>query len=219
MPGLCDAHLHLSWNNAPGIDPIQMMPPEEHTLVTAQMAKLVLDAGFTAGRGAAAAKPRLDVVVRNAINQRHDPRPALSRRRAGNHDRRRPRRLGALAHPARRPQSRHRRLRPRGGSAHRAHADQIRRRHDQAQSFWRRDHRDGGRRNADGRGRGGDGGARGEATQQDARRPMRARPARSSNACVTAYQTSITPLSPTKKRSTCWKRPRTGISSRRALPG
>jgi imidazolonepropionase-like amidohydrolase len=27
MPGLCDAHLHLSWNNAPGIDPIQMMPP------------------------------------------------------------------------------------------------------------------------------------------------------------------------------------------------
>src|SRR5271154_5647184 len=75
MPGLCDAHLHLSWNNAPGIDPIQMMPPEEHTLVTAQMAKLVLDAGFTAGRGAAAAKPRLDVVVRNAINSGMIPGP------------------------------------------------------------------------------------------------------------------------------------------------
>ena len=75
MPGLCDAHLHLSWNNAPGIDPIQMMPPEEHTLVTAQMAKLVLDAGFTMGRGAAAAKPRLDVVVRNAINQGMIPGP------------------------------------------------------------------------------------------------------------------------------------------------
>ena len=122
MPGLCDAHLHLSWNNAPGIDPIQMMPPEEHTLVTAQMAKLVLDAGFTAGRGAAAAKPRLDVVVRNAINQGMIPRPALSGRRAGDHDRRRPRQLRALPHPARRPQSRHRRLRPRGGSAHGAHA-------------------------------------------------------------------------------------------------
>ena len=27
MPGLIDAHLHLSWNNAPGIEPIQMMPP------------------------------------------------------------------------------------------------------------------------------------------------------------------------------------------------
>src|SRR6202789_129333 len=75
MPGLCDAHLHLSWNNAPGIDPIQMMPPEEHTLVTAQMAKLVLDAGFTMGRGAAAAKPRLDVVVRNAINSGMIPGP------------------------------------------------------------------------------------------------------------------------------------------------
>jgi imidazolonepropionase-like amidohydrolase len=55
MPGLIDAHLHLSWNNAPGIDPIQMMELEEHMLVTMEMAKLVLDAGFTAGRGAAAA--------------------------------------------------------------------------------------------------------------------------------------------------------------------
>ena len=78
MPGLCDAHLHLSWNNAPGIDPIQMMPPEEHTLVTAQMAKVVLDAGFTSGRGAAAAKPRLDVVVRDAINKGMIPEAALS---------------------------------------------------------------------------------------------------------------------------------------------
>ena len=75
MPGLCDAHLHLSWNNAPGIDPINMMPPEEHTLVTAQMAKLVLDAGFTSGNGAAAAKPRLDVVIRNAINKGMIPGP------------------------------------------------------------------------------------------------------------------------------------------------
>jgi len=75
MPGLCDAHLHLSWNNAPGIDPIQMMPPEEHMLVTAQMAKLVLDAGFTMGCGAAAAKPRLDVVVRNFINRGLIPGP------------------------------------------------------------------------------------------------------------------------------------------------
>ena len=75
MPGLCDAHLHLSWNNAPGIDPIQMMPPEEHTLWTAQMAKLVLDSGFTSGFGAAAAKPRLDVVIRNAINSGMIPGP------------------------------------------------------------------------------------------------------------------------------------------------
>jgi imidazolonepropionase-like amidohydrolase len=75
MPGLVDAHLHLSWNNAPGIEPIQMMPVEEHTLWTAEMARLVLDAGFTAGRGAAAAKPRLDVVIRDAINAGRIPGP------------------------------------------------------------------------------------------------------------------------------------------------
>lgn len=75
MPGLIDAHLHLSWNNAPGIDPIQMMPVEEHILNCVEMAKLLLDAGFTAGRGAAAAKPRLDVVIRDAINAGRFPGP------------------------------------------------------------------------------------------------------------------------------------------------
>src|SRR5215469_12526655 len=73
MPGMIDAHLHLSWNNAPGIDPIQMMEPEEHMLVTMEMAKLVLDSGFTAGRGAAAAKPRLDVVAKRFINEGRFP--------------------------------------------------------------------------------------------------------------------------------------------------
>ena len=75
MPGLVDAHLHLSWNNAPGINPIQMMPVEEHMLNCVEMAKLVLDSGFTSGRGAAAAKPRLDVVIRNAINEGRFPGP------------------------------------------------------------------------------------------------------------------------------------------------
>jgi imidazolonepropionase-like amidohydrolase len=75
MPGLVDAHLHLSWNNAPGINPIQMMPVEEHVLNCIDMAKVVLDAGFTAGRGAAAAKERLDVVIRDAINAGRCPGP------------------------------------------------------------------------------------------------------------------------------------------------
>lgn len=75
MPGLIDAHLHLSWNNAPGINPIQMMPIEEHMLNCVYMAKLLLDSGFTAGYGAAAAKPRLDVVIRNAINDGKVPGP------------------------------------------------------------------------------------------------------------------------------------------------
>lgn len=75
MPGMIDAHLHLSWNNAPGIDPIQMMELEEHMLVTMEMAKLVLDSGFTGGRGAAAAKPRLDVVAKRFINEGRFPGP------------------------------------------------------------------------------------------------------------------------------------------------
>lgn len=75
MPGMIDGHLHLSWNNAPGIDPIQMMEPEEHMLVTMEMAKLVLEAGFTGGRGAAAAKPRLDVVAKRFINEGRFPGP------------------------------------------------------------------------------------------------------------------------------------------------
>jgi len=78
MPGLIDAHLHLSWNNAPGIDPIQMMELEEHMLVTMEMAKLVLDAGFTAGRGAAAAKPRLDVVAKRFIDEANQRRNDLT---------------------------------------------------------------------------------------------------------------------------------------------
>ena len=75
MPGMIDSHLHLSWNNAPGIDPIQMMELEEHMLVTMEMAKIVLDAGFTSGRGAAAAKPRLDVVAKRFINEGRFPGP------------------------------------------------------------------------------------------------------------------------------------------------
>lgn len=75
MPGLCDAHLHLSWNNAPSLETIQRMPPEEHTLWAAEAAKILLDAGFTSGVGAAAAKARLDVVIRNAINAGQIPGP------------------------------------------------------------------------------------------------------------------------------------------------
>ena len=43
------------------------MPTEEHVLWTAHVAKVYLDHGWTSCVGAATAKPRLDVVVRNAI--------------------------------------------------------------------------------------------------------------------------------------------------------
>ena len=75
MPGLCDAHTHLSWNNASSLEALLNLPPEEHTLYAADVAKIYLDHGFTMCVGAAAAKPRLDVVIRNAINKGQIPGP------------------------------------------------------------------------------------------------------------------------------------------------
>ena len=68
MPGMVEAHTHFSWNDQPSLAAIQRMPPEEHILWCAQVAKLYLDMGWTSCVGAATAKPRLDVVIRNAIN-------------------------------------------------------------------------------------------------------------------------------------------------------
>jgi imidazolonepropionase-like amidohydrolase len=68
MPGMVEAHTHFSWNDQPSLDAIQRMPPEEHILWCAEVARRYLDMGWTSCVGAAAAKPRLDVVIRNAIN-------------------------------------------------------------------------------------------------------------------------------------------------------
>ena len=75
MPGMCEAHTHFSWNDAPTLAAIQTMPLEEHVLWCAKVAKLYLECGFTSCVGAACAKPRLDVVIRNAINSGQIPGP------------------------------------------------------------------------------------------------------------------------------------------------
>lgn len=75
MPGMIEAHTHLSWNDQPSLDAIFRMPPEEHTLDAARVAKIYIDHGWTSAVGAAAAKPRLDVVIRNAINSGLIPGP------------------------------------------------------------------------------------------------------------------------------------------------
>ena len=98
MPGMTEAHTHFSWNDQPSLSAIQFMPPEEHILWCVRVAKRYLEMGWTSALGAAAAKPRLDVVLRNAINAGEFPGPALSRRQPGNHDPRRPRRQHAAAH-------------------------------------------------------------------------------------------------------------------------
>ena len=75
MPGMTEAHTHLSWNDQPSLAAIQFMPPEEHILWCIRVAKRYLDMGWTSAIGAAAAKPRLDVVLRNAINAGEFPGP------------------------------------------------------------------------------------------------------------------------------------------------
>ena len=75
MPGMCEAHTHFAWNDQPSLGSIQKMPPEEHILWCAHIAERYLNRGFTSCVGAATAKPRLDVVVRNAINSGLIPGP------------------------------------------------------------------------------------------------------------------------------------------------
>jgi len=67
MPGLVNTHCHISSTDFASIRELAEMPVEEHVLRIAHNATLLLDSGFTALVGAAAAKPRLDIAVRNAI--------------------------------------------------------------------------------------------------------------------------------------------------------
>lgn len=77
MPGLIESHAHLSIDNAADLVQIGMIPPEETTLIALRNAKLYLDCGITSCISAAAAKPRVDVVIRNAINKGEIPGPRL----------------------------------------------------------------------------------------------------------------------------------------------
>jgi len=75
MPGMCEAHTHFGWTNSKTLDAIQKVPHEEHTLWAASVAKLYLDYGWTSCVGAATPKPRLDCVIRNAIDSGQIPGP------------------------------------------------------------------------------------------------------------------------------------------------
>jgi len=77
MPGLIESHAHLSVDNTDDLAKIGMMPPEENTLVAARNARFYLDCGITSCISAAAAKPRLDVVIRNAIDAGEIPGPRM----------------------------------------------------------------------------------------------------------------------------------------------
>jgi imidazolonepropionase-like amidohydrolase len=77
MPGLVEPHAHLSFVDQANPNAFSAIPVEEHLLLTLKHAKLYLDQGFTSCFSAAATKPRLDVVVRNAINRGEHPGPRM----------------------------------------------------------------------------------------------------------------------------------------------
>jgi imidazolonepropionase-like amidohydrolase len=77
MPGLVNPHCHFTYNNATSIADITSLPVEENLLVTMKNAETYLDYGFTAVIGMASAKPRLELVARNAVNAGQFPGPRI----------------------------------------------------------------------------------------------------------------------------------------------
>ena len=75
MPGLIEPHGHLSYPDAASNAAFTSLPPEEHVLITMRNAKTALDCGYTSVLSGAAAKPRLDVVIRNEIDAGRIPGP------------------------------------------------------------------------------------------------------------------------------------------------
>ena len=67
MPGMVEGHCHLSFVGPQRNQDLGEIPPEEHLLRTCRNATLILNHGFTCCYSAASAKLRLDVVVRQEI--------------------------------------------------------------------------------------------------------------------------------------------------------
>jgi imidazolonepropionase-like amidohydrolase len=78
IPGLVEAHAHLSWPSSvekivPGLE----LPPEEQLLATARNARVLLDHGFTAAFSAGALGDRIEVALKKEIEAGFLPGPRL----------------------------------------------------------------------------------------------------------------------------------------------
>jgi imidazolonepropionase-like amidohydrolase len=77
IPGLVEAHIHLSYNNVKVIADLDLnCPPEYSTLVSARNAELALSHGYTAARSAGSVHA-VDVALKRAINEGLYPGPRL----------------------------------------------------------------------------------------------------------------------------------------------
>lgn len=78
MPGLVEAHAHLSWPSSVGnVINAMHLPPEEHLLITAYNARVTLDHGYTSAYSAGSLGQRFEVALRDQINAGHLPGPRL----------------------------------------------------------------------------------------------------------------------------------------------
>ncbi|MDO8863787.1 amidohydrolase family protein [Haliea sp. E1-2-M8] len=68
MPGLVEAHAHVTYSNMVHLKEMGEIPIEEHTILGLENMKLMLDSGFTSLYSAASSKMRLEVSLRNAVD-------------------------------------------------------------------------------------------------------------------------------------------------------
>jgi imidazolonepropionase-like amidohydrolase len=77
IPGLVEAHIHLSYNHVKAIADLDLnCPPEYSTLRAARNAELALHSGYTAARSAGAVH-RIDMALKQAIEEGLIPGPRL----------------------------------------------------------------------------------------------------------------------------------------------
>jgi len=78
MPGMVEAHGHISWpSSTERFEPRFMLPPEEMLLAAARNARILLDHGFTSIFSAGALGDRIEVVLRDEFARGGLPGPRL----------------------------------------------------------------------------------------------------------------------------------------------
>jgi imidazolonepropionase-like amidohydrolase len=78
MPGMVEAHAHLTWpSSVERVVNAMHLPLEQHVLVTAQNARITLDHGFTSAYSAGSLGERIEPALRDMINAGFLPGPRL----------------------------------------------------------------------------------------------------------------------------------------------
>ena len=78
MPGLVEAHAHLTWpTSVERVVNAMKLPLEEHLLVTAQNARILLDHGFTSAYSAGSLGEKFEPALRDMIDAGFLPGPRL----------------------------------------------------------------------------------------------------------------------------------------------